>query len=312
LENLNSELTSKPSDPEPSKPKTAKKNSRLRNMAPFIFISPFFLLFAIFTFYPIVYSLVLSFNQWSSGEMTFVGFQNFTRLLTDPIFWKSLSNTGIYLIIQVPLMLFLAAVLAIMVNSQALRFKAFFRLAFFLPAVIDLVTYSIVFSLIFHENNGLINQLLQWIGIGPINWVTDGFWAKVLIIIVITWRWVGYNMVIILAALQSIPNDLYESAKLDGAGIFATFRYITIPMLKPILLFCSILSTVGTLQLFAEPLILTRGGPNSETISVMLYIYNTAFSSFDFGLASAGAYIVTTIIAIFSYLQIRISKGGAI
>lgn len=244
--------------------------------------------------------------------MTFVGLQNYKQLFADALFWKSLKNTSIYLVIQVPIMLLLATVIAVMINSEKTRFKYLFRLGFFLPALIDLVTYSVVFAIIFNESNGLLNQLLGFVGIDAVPWKTNGFWAKVMIIIVITWRWTGYNSVIILSGLQYIPNDMYESASLDGAGRVRMFTSITLPMLKPILLFCMILSTIGTLQLFAEPLLLTGGGPSNETTSVMLYLYNTAFSSFDFGLASAGAYVVTTIIALFSYLQIRLTRGGEI
>lgn len=287
------------------------KFNRLK-LSPYIFILPFFLLFAIFMLYPIIYSLVLSFNSWTAGEMTFVGLDNYKQLFTDSLFWKSLKNTGIYLIIQVPIMLLLSTIVAVIINSNKIKFNYLFRVAFFLPALIDLVTYSIVFSLLFNEGNGLINQLLGFIGIDAIPWKTDGFWAKIMIISVITWRWMGYNCVIILSGLQYIPEDIYESADLDGAGRGKKFFHITLPMLKPILLFCMILSTIGTLQLFAEPLILTGGGPSNETTSVMLYLYEKAFGSFNFGLASAGAYVVTTIIAVISFLQIKFTGGGEI
>ena len=293
----------------------AKQHKRKFNklkISPYIFILPFFLLFAIFMLYPIIYSLVLSFNSWTAGEMTFVGLDNYKQLFSDSLFWKSLKNTGIYLIIQVPFMIILSTVVAVIINSNKVKFNYLFRIAFFLPALIDLVTYSIIFSLLFNEGNGLINQILGLVGIDAISWKTDGFWAKVMIISVITWRWMGYNCVIIISGLQYIPEDIYESADLDGAGPIKKFLHITIPMLKPILLFCMILSTIGTLQLFAEPLILTGGGPSNETTSVMLYLYEKAFGSFNFGLASAGAYVVTTIIAVISFIQIKVTGGGEV
>lgn len=293
----------------------AKQHKRKFNklkISPYIFIFPFFFLFAIFMLYPIIYSLILSFNSWTAGEMTFVGLDNYKQLFSDSLFWKSLKNTGIYLIVQVPFMIILSTVVAVIINSNKVKFNYLFRIAFFLPALIDLVTYSIIFSLLFNEGNGLINQVLGFIGIDAISWKTDGFWAKVMIISVITWRWMGYNCVIILSGLQYIPEDIYESADLDGAGPTKKFLHITIPMLKPILLFCMILSTIGTLQLFAEPLILTGGGPSNETTSVMLYLYEKAFGSFNFGLASAGAYIVTTIIAVISFIQIKVTGGGEV
>lgn len=283
-----------------------------KNIAPYLFIVPFFLFFSVFLLYPIIYSFILSFSKWTAGKMTFVGLDNYKYLLSDSLFWKSLGNTSIYLIIQVPLMLLLATIMAVIVNANKLRFKYVFRVAFFLPALIDLVTYSIVFSILFNQSNGLVNQLLELIGFSAIPWKTDGFYAKLMIIFAITWRWVGYNSVILLSGLQNIPEEMYESAHLDGAGPVRTFFSMTIPMLKPVLLFCVVLSTIGTFQLFAEPKILTGGGPNNETTSVMLYLYETAFRTFNFGLASAGAYIVTSIIAIFSYLQIRLTRGGEI
>lgn len=284
----------------------------IKTIVPYLFIVPFFLFFSVFMLYPIIYSLVLSFSKWTAGKITFVGLQNYKYLLSDTLFWKSLGNTSIYLIVQVPLMLLLAAIIAVMVNANKLRFKHGFRVAFFLPALIDLVTYSIVFSILFNQSNGLVNQLLEAVGLQAVPWKTDGFYAKLLIIIAITWRWVGYNSIILLSGLQNIPDEMYESAHLDGAGPIRTFFTMTIPMLKPVLLFCVVLSTIGTFQLFAEPKILTGGGPNHQTTSVMLYLYETAFRSFNFGLASAGAYIVTSIIAIFSYLQIRLTRGGEI
>lgn len=293
-------------------PRPRRRASSKSSIYGYVFVVPFFAVFAIFMLYPIIYSLVLSFNRWTAGEMTFVGWANYSHLLNDSLFWRSLMNTGIFLVVQVPSMVLLATIVAALLKSNTSRFTPALRVAFFLPALIDLVTYSIVFSLMFNENNGIINSLITWIGLDPVPWRSDALWAKVMIIIAITWRWTGYNAIIVLSGMQNIPDELYEAAALDGVGVIKKFVYITVPMLKPILLFCTMLSTIGTLQLFAEPLILTGGGPNHGTSTVMLYLYDTAFSSFNFGLASAGAYVVTTIIALLSYLQIRVSRGGEI
>lgn len=292
------------------KKKSEKKS--IFNISPYLFIAPFFLVFSVFMLYPVVYSFVLSFSEWRAGETTFVGLANYKQLLGDSIFWQSLSTTGLILIVQVPIMLLLATAMASVLNSDMLKAKGLFRLGFFLPALIDLVTYALVFSLIFNEGYGLINQGLSLIGVGAVPWFSDGTWAKILIIIAVTWRWTGYNAIIILSGLQTIPKELYESASIDGAGRITSFFKITVPLLKPVLLFCAILSTIGTLQLFAEPFVLTGGGPRGETNTVILYIYDKAFGSFNFGLASAGAYVVTTIIAILAYFQIRLSKGGEV
>lgn len=293
---------------------SSPKKSKLResSIAPYLFISPFFVLFALFFLYPLIYSLVLSFSRFRNGQMEFVGLDNYTFLFSDLLFWKSLSNTGLILLIQVPIMLFLAIFVAVLLNSDLLKYRGLFRLAFFLPALIDLVTYSLVFSLIFNERSGLINQALEAMGVGPLAWSSDGFWAKVMIVCAITWRWTGYNSIILLSGLQMISKELYEAASIDGAGKIVTFFRITIPQLKPVLLFCMIMSTIGTLQLFTEPYVLTQGGPNNETMTAIYYLYQTGFQSFNFGLASAGAYIITFIIALLSYLQIRLSNRGEI
>jgi lactose/L-arabinose transport system permease protein len=291
-----------------------KGESRLGRSAtiPYVFVAPFFVLFAAFILYPLLYSLALSFSEWSAGEMTFVGLDNYRRLLTDGLFLKSLANTALILFVQVPIMIFLATVIAAVVDSELLRHKTFFRLAFFLPVMVDLVTYSVIFSLIFSERYGVVNQALTAIGLGPVAWRSDAFWARVLIIVAITWRWTGYNAVIILSGLQNIPNELHDAASVDGAGRLTRFFRITVPLLRPVILFCAVLSTIGTLQLFTEPYILTSGGPNNATLTGFYYLYETAFGSFDFGLAAAGTYVIATIIAVMSYLQIRLTRWGEV
>lgn len=279
---------------------------------PYVFVAPFFVLFAAFILYPVLYSLALSFSEWSAGEMTFVGLNNYRRLLTDGLFLKSLVNTALILLVQVPIMISLATVIAAVVDSELLRYKTFFRLAFFLPVMVDLVTYSVIFSLIFSERYGVVNQALTAIGLGPVEWRSDAIWARVLIIVAITWRWTGYNAVIILSGLQNIPNELHDAASVDGAGRLTRFFRITVPLLRPVILFCAVLSTIGTLQLFTEPYILTSGGPNNATLTGFYYLYETAFGSFDFGLAAAGTYVIATIIAVMSYLQIRLTRWGEV
>jgi len=278
-----------------------------KNIAfPYFFVAPAVILFAIFTIYPVFDSLILSFQKSTAGVYHFVGFSNYTRLLGDTIFLKALGNTGLILIIQVPVMIFLALVLSSALNSQILRFKGFFRTAYFLPAVTSLVAYAVVFGSLL-QSDGLFNNLLKLIGLGSVPWLSDPLWSKISIIMAVTWRWTGYNMVIFLAALQNISEDTYEAADLDGAGKVQKFFYITIPQLKPIILFSTILSTIGTLQLFDEPLNLTKGGPNDATMTLGLYIYQSGFQYFDFGYASAMAYVVVLIVAILSFLQFKVT-----
>ncbi|MBC1512410.1 carbohydrate ABC transporter permease [Listeria booriae] len=271
---------------------------------PYVFILPSVLLFVVFILYPIISSFVLSFQTSNGGETSFAGLANYERLLHDEIFWKALKNTFIIFIFQVPIMLFLGLVLATVLNNKLLKWKGFFRVGFYLPAVTSLVAYSLLFSIML-QDSGLINNLLSYIGIGPIPWLSSASWSKVSIILAMIWRWTGYNMVIYLAALQNIPEDTYEAADMDGAGKVRQFFSITIPQLKPVILFTAILSTIGTLQLFDEPFNLTKGGPADSTMTLGLYIYQNGFKYFDFSYASAVAYVVVIIVAVLSFLQFK-------
>ncbi|MCL6443070.1 MAG: sugar ABC transporter permease [Alicyclobacillus sp.] len=290
----------------------ANRTAAVPIWVPYVFVLPFFIIFAIFMLYPILYTLYLSFVNWSSVASKWVGLQNYASVLTDPNFWGSLGNDAFVLLIQVPVMLFIATVLAVALNVKHLRLKWLFRLAVFLPVLVDMVTYTIAFQMLFNVHFGILNYLLHLVGVPAINW-TAGVWAaRIAICVVVTWRWTGYNAIILLSGLQSVPEELYESAYIDGAGHVSAFFRITIPMLKPVLLFCAVLSTVGTLQLFTEPYILTGGGPSNATETPMLYLYSVAFQNYNFGIASAGTYILTTIIGVLSYFQIRITNGGQV
>ncbi|QFT89489.1 Lactose transport system permease protein LacF [Bacillus sp. THAF10] len=273
---------------------------------PYLFIAPAVILFSVFMLYPILHSFVLSFQTSTGGAMEFNGLDNYKRLLTDQIFWKAMKNTFIILIIQVPIMLFLALILATLLNSAMLKIKGLFRVSFFLPAVTSLVAYSIIFSIML-MNDGVINQLINALGLKSIPWLSDPFWAKASLIIAMTWRWAGYNMVIYLAALQNISDEIYEAASMDGAGKIRQFFSITIPQLKPVILFTAILCTIGTLQLFDEPFVLTKGGPSDATLTLGMYLYQTGFRYFDFGYASTIAYVIVVLIAIVSFIQFKVT-----
>lgn len=280
-----------------------------------MFIGPFFILFGIFTIYPIIYSFLLSFSNYADGEMTFIGLQNFRDLFADKDFSIALFNVFFFLIIQVPVMLLLATFIATVLNSKLLKWKSLFRMGVFLPVLIDLVTYAIVFTLIFNNDSGIINYILKILHIPTVNWLSDPFWARMAIIISITWRWTGYNAIIILAGLQAIDKEVIESATVDGANSRTVFFKIIVPMLKPALLFCAIMSTNGTLQLFTEPLILFPpygSGPANATQTVVTYLYQNGFQGFKFGLASACAYVIAAIIVTLSLIQMKLTKGGEI
>ena len=288
--------------------------SRKREMSPrlnrtgWCFVIPSVILIILFVFYPMVQALITSFQTGAGNNLTFAGIANYKRLLTDTTFRKALFNTILYLIIQVPIMILLALVISSMLNNKKLKFKGFFRTAIFLPCVTSLVAYSIVFKSLF-ATDGFVNSILMKLNLiaEPISWITDPVWAKILIILAITWRWTGYNMVFYLSGLQGIDDSIYEAADIDGAGAFEKFKSITLPMLKPIILFTTINSTIGTLQLFDETMNITQGGPANATITISQYIYNILFKySPDFGYAAAVSYVIVVMIVVLSFIQMKV------
>lgn len=289
--------------------RTGKKEmSPKLNRTGWIFILPSIILIVAFVFYPMVQALITSFQTGAGNNLTFNGIGNYKRLLTDTTFRKALSNTVLYLIVQVPIMILLALVISSMLNNKRLKFKGLFRTAIFLPCVTSLVAYSIVFKSLFAAD-GFVNAMLMKFHLiaEPISWITDPVWAKILIILAITWRWTGYNMVFYLSGMQGIDDAIYEAAEIDGAGAVQKFKSITLPMLKPIILFTTINSTIGTLQLFDETMNITQGGPANGTITISQYIYNILFKySSDFGYAAAVSYVIVVLIVILSFIQLKV------
>ncbi|QXE03368.1 carbohydrate ABC transporter permease [Terribacillus sp. DMT04] len=284
------------------------RSLRLKNtLIGWSFVSLASVLIGIFYFYPMVQALILSFQSGSGVNLSFVGFENYVRLFQDPVFLTTVKNTVIYLIIQVPVMILLALFLSVVLNNKTLKWKGFFRTAIFLPCVTSLVAYSVVFKYLFAPD-GIVNMMLLKINLvaEPIQWLTDPFWAKITIILAITWRWTGYNMIFYLSALQNVDRSIYEAAKIDGASAVQQFFKITIPMLKPIILFTSITSTIGTLQLFDEVMNITAGGPGNATMTISQYIYNLSFKyTPDFGYAATVSYGIVFLIVIFSIIQFK-------
>ena len=278
-------------------------------LAPYLFLLPFFFFFAVFWVWPIIYSFYLSFLNTRQRPWRFDPTFNWNRLWNDDAFWQSLGNTFVILLAQVPLMLALALALAVAFSSDLLRAKGIFRFAFFAPLVLGAVPYSAVFRLIFNADFGVLNYFLGLVGIPSVRWLFESTPALVTIMIALTWRWTGYNAIILLSGLQSIPPSLYEAAKIDGATAWQQFVNITLPLVRPVLLFCFVLSTIGTLQLFTEPWLITNTGPGGATETLVTYLYKQGFRSFNFGYASAIAYTVALIAAFFSFLQIRLVGG---
>jgi lactose/L-arabinose transport system permease protein len=273
-----------------------------------IFVAPATLLFLVFFAYPLGQSLWQSFTTREAGAQVWVGTANYERLLQDPLVLKSLQTAGLILAVQMPMMIVLAVGLAVILNSSWLRFKTTFRLIHFLPAVTTLVAYSLVFRIMLQSEGGIVNQFLQTLNIPAIDWLSSTFWAPISVIASVTWRWTGYNMVFILAGLQAIPKEQYESATLDGASNFRTFFSVVLPQLRPVLIFVTITSTIGSLQLFDENYILTGGGPANATLTPVLLMYKTGFRDFDFGYASAIAWMLVLLIGILSLIQFRVLR----
>ncbi len=267
----------------------------------------------LFAIYPIISSLILSTTAGQGVVTKFVGLGNVKRILGDQVFRTAFKNTFIYFIFQVPIMLTLALFLASLLNDKTLKMKGFFRTAIFLPCVTSLVAYSILFKSMFGID-GIVNQTLLTIGLisEPISWLRDAFWAKVTVVLAITWRWTGYNMIFYLAGLQNIDPSLYEAASIDGATKTRQFFSITVPMLKPVILFTSIMSTIGTLQLFDEVVNLTGGGASSPslqaTMTLTQYIFDLSFKFVpNFGYAATVSYVIVFFTAILSILQFRVA-----
>ena len=286
-----------------------KKKTVDYNKYGWLFISFAMIAFLVFTVYPVLGSINLSFKVLKEGDYVFGGLTNIKRMLGDKIFLKTIKTTFGFLLIQGPIMLILALVFANILNSPKLRMRGFYRTAIFIPCVTSLVAYSVLFKMMF-ANNGIINHMLTTLNFieEPIMFLNDPFWAKAVIIIAMTWRWTGYNMVFYLSALQNIPYETYEAAKIDGAGAVRTFFNITIPQLKPIILLTTIMTTNGSLQLFDEPMNLTGGGPADMTMTMSQYIYNNAFVfSPNFGYSVTMSFVIVAMVALLAFLQFKVT-----
>lgn len=291
----------------------SRKESKLtlnkkQNLVGWAFLMPAVLLICWMSFYPMIQALILSFQSGVGMKTRFTGLTNYLRILKDPTFKQTLSNTFIYLIIQVPVMLVLALILASLLNIRDLKFKGLFRTLIFLPCATSLVSYSLIFRSLF-ANDGFINTFLLNTGIitSRIGWFADANLARMIIILALIWRWTGYNMVFYLAGLQNIEYSVYEAARIDGANGLQTFFGITVPLLKPMILLTAIMSTNGTLQLFDESLNLTNGGPGRSTMTMSHYIYQTSFvKNPNFSYAAAMSFVILILVAILAFIQMKV------
>ena len=280
------------------------------------FAAPALLIITVFFFVPVLSALIVSltdFDLYALADirnLRFVGLDNYRQLLHAPQFWRAVANTGYFVAVGVPLSLAASLASALLVNSRLAYCSAFFRTALFAPVVTTLVAVAVVWRYLLHTRYGLINYALAHVGIHPIDWLGDPHWALPAIILLAVWKNFGYNMVIFMAALHSIPVDLYEAARLDGASRWQEFGRITLPMLRPTLLLVSILTVAGYFQLFAEPYVMTQGGPLRSTVSVLYFMYEEGFKWWNLGSASAVAFLLFLMILAVTALQVRLARDA--
>ncbi|MCD6520050.1 MAG: sugar ABC transporter permease [Anaerolineae bacterium] len=281
-----------------------------KNWVAYLFISPFYILFAVFGLFSLLFSFYVSFHRWDGlTPMRWWGVKNYIDLFRDDVFLISIKNTFILLLWDIPFKVFTPLVLATLLNSHLTKLKGFFRTGYYLPEVTSAVVVAIVFSFFFNKNTGIINYLLGKIGIAPIGWLEDRFWAKVSLVLLSAWWSQGYHMVVYLAGLQSIPEELIEAAIVDGANRFQIFTRITLPLLRPMIIFSAVIATNAGIQRFAEPYLLTGGGPGYATLTMLQYLFGKAFESFRLGYASAMGYVLFVMIFLLSLVQLKLGGG---
>ena len=273
------------------------------------FVAPALMLIGLFFFLPVVASLLLSFTDFDIyalgrlDRLRFIGLENYRRLLNDPMFWTALKNTLYFVIVGGPLSVLVSLGAALLVNHRLTRFQGVFRTLLFLPVVTTLVAVAVVWRYLYHPRYGFLNYVLGLAGLPPIDWLGDPDWAMPAIILMAVWKNFGFNMVVFIAGLQSIPRRLFEAAEIDGAEGWAQFRYITLPMLAPTFLFVTVITLIGYFQLFAEPYVMTQGGPADSTLSVALLMFQEGFRWWNLGYAAAVAFVLFLIILAGTLIQ---------
>jgi ABC-type sugar transport system permease subunit len=289
-----------------------RRTRRARATAwPLAFISPFFILFGLFFVYPLVFSGWLSFREWPGlGPKTYVGLTNYRDLFHDSLFWHTMLNAVILFFLYVPVMTLLAVVFASVLNSGFVRLQGIWRALLFLPTITSMVAAGYTFKLIFSTDSGIANHALSQLGLGHAPWLDSIWWARVSVAILMIWAWLGYNTVIMLAGLQTIPLDVLDAAKVDGAGPVAVFRRITLPLLRPQIVFAVTLSIIGTFSMFTEPYVLTQGGPVQATTTPVMDIFQTTFANLQFGYAAAMSYVYFGIIVVITVAQFMLLSRG--
>ncbi|HTI14935.1 MAG TPA: sugar ABC transporter permease [Dictyobacter sp.] len=281
-----------------------------RKIAPYLFISPFFVLFVVFSVYPILYSFWLSFFKgFGFDKKTFFGLGNYIHMFQDPSYIIAVLNTTKFALGSVFILSPLALLVALAINSRFVRWKGLFKTGLFFPAITSSVIIAVIFARVLDTNYGLLNTLLGWFSIAPIGWLTNTNVVMLAFIILAIWTYLGINTLFWLAGLNGINKEFYEAAAIDGASSWQSFWRITLPLLRPVTLFVIIQAIIGSYNLFAEPLLLTNGGPSNASLTITLYVYNQGFRNFNVGYASAMAYSMTFLLLILSLLNIKLFGG---
>ena len=297
----------RPRDPGPRMPSDVGK-------AAWWFLAPALILIFVFFFLPVLASLVLSVTDFdiyaiaNPSTTRFVGLANYSKLLKTPEFWQAVRNTFYFALVGGPLTIAVALGAALLLNARLVRFKSLFRTIYFTPFVTTLVAVAIVWRYLYHTRYGLLNYMLSHFGIAPIDWLGDPKWAMPAIILLAVWKQFGYNMLIFIAGLQAIPQDLYDAAEIDGAGPVRRFFSVTLPLLGPTMLFVSVITMIGYFQLFSEPYVMTAGGPLRATTSVVLMMYEEGFRWWRMGYAAAIAFVLFIVILIATLIQFRLQR----
>lgn len=295
---------------------SARANTRgyAQSQSGWLFALPALALIGVFFLLPVIGALLLSFTDFDLyaladvGNLRIVGLHNYHTLLITPMFWKALGNTTVFVILGVPLSLIASLGAALLVDSRLTRFKDFFRTALFAPVVTTLVAVALIWRYMLHTRYGLINYLLTHLGLPAIDWLGDPHWSMPAIVLLAVWKNFGYNMIILLAALQNIPEDLYEAARLEGASAWHCLRHVSLPLLVPTLTLVSIITVSGYFQLFAEPYVMTQGGPLQSTVSVLYFMFEQGFKWWNLGFASAVAFVLFALILVLTLLQLRLAR----
>ena len=278
------------------------------------FVAPALIVLGVFFFLPVLAALVMSLTDFdlyaldNFDNLRWIGFENYARLLREPLFWKSLGNTLYFVALGVPLSIGVSLGAALLVNSKVAKFRGLFRTVYFAPVVTTLVAVAVVWRYIFHTRYGFLNYALVSVGLDPIDWMGNPHWAMPAIVILAVWKNFGYNMLIFIAGLANIPDEQYEAAQLDGAGWWGRFRHVTLPWLGPTFVFVAVITMLGNFQIFAEPYVMTQGGPLQSTTTVVLMMYEEGFRWWRMGLAASIAFILFVIMLAGTWIQMRLTR----